>query len=211
MSQPQEEKNSENGSTTLSQPQPPIYDRPKSAVLATTLTPEQVVIYEEFPEILTKSKEDLEDLLSNDIFFESFFESIEQIHNTIAVQNEMRMGNETIAKETLLQENELNQLRQSVQEQENSLLDLNSTLQEKLNLQQNALQRFSPSVLSTKLKAGVQQSDELSEQMANSFLSGELETDQFIKHFREIRKVFHLRNAKVEIVKNKPGILDESY
>ncbi|CAG8771793.1 2080_t:CDS:2, partial [Racocetra fulgida] len=89
--------------------------------------------------------------------------------------------------------NELNQLRQSVQEQENSLLNLNSTLQEKLKLQQNALQ----------------QSDELSEQMATSFLSGELETDQFIKHFREIRKVFHLRNAKVEIVKNKPGILDE--
>ncbi|CAG8663425.1 12199_t:CDS:2 [Cetraspora pellucida] len=170
MSQPQEEKNSENSPTTLSQPPPhaPIlYDRPK----ATTLTPEQVVIYEEFPEILTKSKEDLEDLLNNDIFFESFFVSIEQIHNTIAVQNEMRMGNETLAKETLLQENELNQLRQRVQEQENALLELNSTLQEKLKLQENALQRFSPSVLLTKLKAGVQQSDELSEQMANSFLS----------------------------------------
>ncbi|CAG8460768.1 17685_t:CDS:2, partial [Cetraspora pellucida] len=199
MSQPQEEKNSENGPTTLSyefrQPPPHVpilYDRPK----ATTLTPEQVVIYEEFPEILTKSKEDLEDLLNNDIFFESFFVSIEQIHNTIAVQNEMRMGNETLAKETLLQENELNQLRQRVQEQENALLELNLTLQEKLKLQQNALQRFSPSVLLTKLKAGVQQSDELSEQMATSFLSGELETDQFIKHFREIRKVFHLRNAK---------------
>ncbi|CAG8481169.1 11264_t:CDS:2, partial [Gigaspora rosea] len=197
--QPQEENKSENGPTTQSyefrQP-PPLYDRQKSTVLATNLTPEQVVIYEEFPEILTKSKEDLEDLLSNDIVFESFFESIERIRNTIAVQNEMRMGNETIAKETLSQENELNQLRQHVQERENALIELNSTIQEKLKLQQNALQRFSPSVLLTKLKSGVQQSDELSEQMANSFLSGELETDQFIKHFREIRKVFHLRNAK---------------
>ncbi|KAF0475942.1 williams-beuren syndrome critical region [Gigaspora margarita] len=249
MSQPQEENKSENGPTTQSQPpphNPQLYDRQISTVLATTLTPEQVVIYEEFPEILTKSKEDLEDLLSNDVCFDSFFESIERIRHTLAVRDEMRVGNETSAsknlniyfilnnfgffflsmshivnvyliflakneEETLSQENELNQLRQHVQEQENALIELNSTIQEKLKLQQNALQRFSPSVLLTKLKSGVQQSDELSEQMASSFLSGELETDQFIKHFREIRKVFHLRNAKVEIVKNKPGILDDSF
>ncbi|CAG8547312.1 4922_t:CDS:2 [Dentiscutata heterogama] len=211
MSQPQEAENDPTTQSQLPPPVPPLYDRPKSTVLATTLTPEQVVIYEEFPEILSKSKEDLEDLISNNVFFETFFESIERIRNTIAVRDEMRMGNEMSAKETLAQENDLNQLRQRVQEQENELLELNSTLQEKLKLQQNALQRFSPSVLLTKLKSGVQQSDELSEQMANSFLSGELETDQFIKHFREIRKVFHLRNAKVEIVKNKPGILDESF
>ena len=44
--------------------------------------------------------------------------------------------------------------------------------------------------------------------MAKSFLDGELETDQFLKHFREVRKVYHLRNAKVERVSIQPGILD---
>lgn len=36
---------------------------------------------------------------------------------------------------------------------------------------------------------------------------GELEGDQFLKHFKEIRKVYHVRNAKVERVSKKPEIL----
>ena len=59
----------------------------------------------------------------------------------------------------------------------------------------------------SKLKSETQQSDELSEQMAKSFLDRELEVDHFLKHFREVRKVYHLRNAKVERVSAQPEIL----
>jgi hypothetical protein len=59
----------------------------------------------------------------------------------------------------------------------------------------------------SKLKSETHQSDELSEQIAKSFLDGELEVDHFLKHFREVRKVYHLRNAKVERVSTQPGIL----
>ena len=59
----------------------------------------------------------------------------------------------------------------------------------------------------SKLKSGTQQSDELSEQMAKSFLDEELGVDHFLKHVREVRKVYHLRNAKVERVSKQPGIL----
>ncbi|CAG8600751.1 16232_t:CDS:2 [Acaulospora colombiana] len=193
-------------------------DKAKSTLQATSLTPQQVVISEEYPVLLTKSKEELEDLLNNGVIYESFLMEVEQVRAMTTLKNDMMINNETSAsadynlllcsKNTLLQEQELIQLRKTVEEKENELKELYNTLQEKIAMQQNILQRFSPSVLLTKLKSSVQQSDELSEQIASSFLSGELECDQFLKQFKEVRKVYHLRNAKVEKANNQPEILE---
>jgi len=176
-------------------------------IYANNLTEKQIVISQELPILLSKSKEELEDLLSNDVIFDSFMESVEQVRNMKNLQDEMRMGNENLATKILSQEEELIQSRNSADEQEKGLKELYSTFEEKLKVQQETLRRFSPSILLTKLKSETQQSDELSEQMAKSFLDGELEVDHFLKHFREVRKVYHLRNAKVERVSTQPGIL----
>ncbi|CAG8529562.1 5199_t:CDS:2 [Funneliformis mosseae] len=152
---------------------------------ANSLTEKQVVISQEFPTLLSKSKEELEDLFNNDVVFDSFLETVEQVRNMKTLQDEMRMGNETLARKTLSQEQELNELRNSVVNKEKVLKDLFSEFEEKLKIQQETLKRFSPSILMAKLKSETQQSDELSEQMAKSFLDGELEVDQFLKHFRE--------------------------
>ncbi|RIA84465.1 hypothetical protein C1645_879903, partial [Glomus cerebriforme] len=177
------------------------------SIYANNLTEKQVVISQEHPILLNKSKEELEDLLNNDVVFDSFMESVEQVRNMKNLQDEMRMGNETMARKILSREQELIQLRNKVDEQEEGLKKLYSTFEEKLKVQQETLKRFSPSILITKLKSETQQSDELSEQMAKSFLDKELEVDHFLKHFREVRKVYHLRNAKVERVSKQPGIL----
>ncbi|CAI2166203.1 4494_t:CDS:2 [Funneliformis geosporum] len=174
---------------------------------ANSLTEKQVVISQEFPTLLSKSKEELEDLYNNDVVFDSFLETVEQVRNMKTLQDEMRMGNETLARKTLSQEQELYELRNRIVNQEKGLKELFTEFEEKLKVQQETLKRFSPSILMTKLKSETQQSDELSEQMAKSFLDGELEVDQFLKHFREVRKVYHLRNAKVERVSTQPGIL----
>ena len=50
----------------------------------------------------------------------------------------------------------------------------------------------------TRLKASVYESDELSESVAQSFLDGNLDHDSFVKQFRELRKVYHLRASKLE-------------
>ncbi len=46
---------------------------------------------------IINSKEELEDLLNNDVVFDSFFESVEQVKNMKTLQDEMRMGNEVLA------------------------------------------------------------------------------------------------------------------
>ncbi|CAG8500804.1 2294_t:CDS:10 [Diversispora eburnea] len=181
---------------------PPLPPLPK-----TSLTPKQNAISEEYPVLLTKSKEELEDLLNNDIVFESFLETVEPLRGMNALQNEVLLNNKVHAEKTLSQEQELIQLQQKVEAKEKELKELYSTLQEKNKVQHETLQRFSSSVLLAKLKSEVHQSDELSEQMASSFLMGDLECDQFLKHFKEIRKVYHMRNAKVERVSKKPEIL----
>ncbi|CAB4416687.1 unnamed protein product [Rhizophagus irregularis] len=176
-------------------------------IYANNLTEKQLVINQELPILLNKSKEELEDLLNSDVIFDTFMENVEQVRNMKNLQDEMRMGNENLARKILSQEEELIKLRNSVDGQEKGLKEIYSNFEEKLKVQQEVLKRFSPSILITKLKSETQQSDDLSEQMAKSFLDGELEVDDFLKHFREVRKVYHLRNAKVERVSKQPGIL----
>ncbi|RHZ85445.1 hypothetical protein Glove_65g68 [Diversispora epigaea] len=186
----------------MSSTPPPLPPLPKSS-----LTPKQITISEEHSVLLTKSKEELEDLLNNDIVFESFLETVEPLRGMNALQNEVMLNNKLHAEKTLSQEQELIQLQQKVESKEKEFKELYSTLQEKNQIQQESLQRFSPSVLLTKLKSEVHQSDELSEQMAASFLLDKLECDQFLKHYKEIRKVYHMRNAKAERASKKPEIL----
>ncbi|CAG8547169.1 13292_t:CDS:2 [Ambispora leptoticha] len=181
-------------------PLPPLpeWDRPNTVPHANNLAKQTTI---------SQDKEELNDLANNDIIFESFFEELDRVKNMGALLDEMRTANEMLAKKTLAREPELIQLRQSVLDQQKELRELEEEFHEKLKAQKDALRRFSPTVLLSKLKSEVQLSDELSEQMANSFLEGGLENDLFLKHFREVRKVFHLRNAKVERVNSQPGIL----
>ncbi|CAG8458084.1 92_t:CDS:2 [Ambispora gerdemannii] len=171
-------------------PLPPLpeWDRQSTISHANNLA-KQSIIAEEFPILLEKRH------------------GSDRVKNMGALIDEMRTANEMLAKKTLAREPELIQLRQSVLDHERMLRELNEEFHEKLKVQKDALRRFSPTILLSKLKSEVQLSDELSEQMANSFLEGGLENDLFLKHFREVRKVFHLRNAKVERVNSQPGIL----
>jgi hypothetical protein len=40
----------------------------------------------------------------------------------------------------------------------------------------------------------------MTEQCASSFLEGKLNEEEFIKAFKESRKLYHLRNAKLEFL-----------
>ena len=48
-------------------------------------------------------------------------------------------------------------------------------------------------------------SDDMSELCAASFLEGKLTEDEFIKAFKESRKLYHIRNAKLEALENIEG------
>ncbi|RUS23074.1 hypothetical protein BC937DRAFT_92737 [Endogone sp. FLAS-F59071] len=198
----------ENGSTAGSSPQsystkppPPI---PSDTSAATS---KHQVVAMECPPIMGMSEEELEELLADDYAFTRFFDELEQVRNMRIVQEELRSGNETLANKNLSKEAELKQLQATVTELNDQYQELRSEFDEKILLQQEALKRFSRSALLARLRSAVYESDELSESIAQSFLDGKLDHDVFVREFRELRKVYHLRASKVERAE-RSGVLN---
>ncbi|KAJ8658356.1 hypothetical protein O0I10_006041 [Lichtheimia ornata] len=174
-------------------PPPPIPSN-TSAPSATPLA----LSMAEYTSIVSRSMDELEELLSNDVAFELFFNSLERVQNMKTVQEELRNGNVNLANKNLTQESSLQQLRDQVKELDGEYRQLRAQFEEKEKQQNDAFNRFSPATMMTRLKASIHESDELSESVAQSFLDGNLDHDGFVKQFRELRKVYHIRASKLE-------------
>ncbi|KAL1918638.1 uncharacterized protein VTP21DRAFT_2660 [Calcarisporiella thermophila] len=157
--------------------------------------------------IQSKSPEELRVLLENEAAFDEFFQELEPVKNALVFQQEMTNGNESLAKKNLSRKPELEELQRKLDEKHQTYMDLRNQFNEHIRMQADALQRFSSDTLITRLKAAALESDELSESVAKSFLDGNLEHDVFIREFRELRKVYHLRALRAERVQRDPGIL----
>ncbi|KAI8078744.1 uncharacterized protein BX664DRAFT_342595 [Halteromyces radiatus] len=180
--------------TTIATP-PPL---PTSNIPHATSLPNSQTLNSEYTAIMNKSPEEIEELLSNETAFDLFFNHLDRVKNLKTVQEELRNGNENLAHKNLSQEDALIKLRSEVQDLNNEYTSLKSMFTEKEKQQQEAFNRFSSSTVLTRLKAGVYESDDLSESVAQSFLEGSLDHDSFVKQFRELRKVYHLRASKLE-------------
>ncbi|KAI8379306.1 uncharacterized protein BYT42DRAFT_322208 [Radiomyces spectabilis] len=153
---------------------------------------------QEYTMIMNKTSAEVEELLSNDLPFEMFFNSLERVKGLKTVQEELMNGNENLAHKNLSREDQLAKLRTDVMNLNDEYRQEKHAFDEKERLQQEAYSRFSSSTVLTRLKASVYESDDLSESVAQSFLDGNLDHDSFVKQFRELRKVYHLRASKLE-------------
>ncbi|KAI9244569.1 hypothetical protein BDA99DRAFT_528972 [Phascolomyces articulosus] len=202
MQRPPARKNS-NGSnsdnaTTLEEsyghrPPPPVPAAQPSSALTTA----------EYASIANKSAEELEQLLTDDVAFELFFNSFERIRSMKTVQEELRIGNENLAQKNIGNEENILKLRSETKQLDEEYRKLRSEFDEKERQQHEAFNRFSSSTVLTRLKASVYESDELSESVGQSFLDGNLDHDSFVKQFRELRKVYHLRASKLELAQKE--------
>ncbi|KAI9311261.1 hypothetical protein BX666DRAFT_1999659 [Dichotomocladium elegans] len=152
----------------------------------------------EYNAIVNRSPEDIEELLTNDTAFEMFFNSLERVQNMKTVREELRNGNENLANKNLSRQDSLQALDAQVKALDLEYRQLKGQFEEKERQQNDAFNRFSSATVMTRLKASIQESDELSESVAQSFLDGNLDHDGFVKQFRELRKVYHLRASKLE-------------
>ncbi|KAI8334381.1 hypothetical protein BC941DRAFT_432849 [Chlamydoabsidia padenii] len=185
-------------------PPPPIPTSTASTpnITGTTLSNAQSV-NSEYIAIMNKSPEEIEELLSNETAFDIFFNDLDRVKNLKTVQEELWNGNENQAHKNLSQEDAVTKLRAEVQDLNTQYTSLKSMFMEKERQQQEAFNRFSSSTVLTRLKAGVYESDDLSESVAQSFLEGSLDHDSFVKQFRELRKVYHLRASKLEKIQKE--------
>ncbi|KAJ3078988.1 hypothetical protein HK102_004100, partial [Quaeritorhiza haematococci] len=142
--------------------------------------------------------EELEEMLEDDNVFEEFFSNLEAVRNMKQVQRELRAGNENLARRNLEKEVQLQELQRTYEEQLKIFQNERVLFEEHCKVHQQESARFTPAFLLTKLRTAMQESEDLSESISISFLDGKMGAEDFLKQFREIRKVYHMRAAKVE-------------
>ncbi|KAJ1558599.1 pre-rRNA processing protein [Nowakowskiella sp. JEL0078] len=154
----------------------------------------------EFPGFENKTIEDLELLLSDDSLFKEYFESIPNVKASLNLRRELKLGNVAAAKRNLEKEQELIAVKSSLQERFEILRNQKEKFDQLVENQQNELMRFSPDYIVNKLRASITDSEEVSESLETSFKEKNIDLDDFIKQYRAVRKVYHIRAAKLERV-----------
>ncbi|KAI0087832.1 hypothetical protein BDY19DRAFT_1010730 [Irpex rosettiformis] len=156
----------------------------------------------DFPELSHLTREDLEDLLVDPAYFQAVFHSLNEVKALYQRQAELGLANESIAKNNIALQDSLYQLRNDTKQAFDQAKQLEARWKELEREQKEVYQRFAPQFLLLRLKHATTAQDETSEALASSFVQAtpssdptqnSKDIDDFVKEFREMRKVYHKR------------------
>ncbi|KAJ4482016.1 hypothetical protein J3R30DRAFT_2113097 [Lentinula aciculospora] len=163
----------------------------------------------DFPELAHLSRRDLEDLLNDTNYFQAVFHSLPGVKAMYDAQAELGNANESIAKNNLALQEKLYRLRSETQDAFNEAKSLEARWKELEKEQRDVYQRFTPQFLLMRLRHSVTSQDDASERLATTFIQHQFvetsdsqsgtatpsgkEIDDFIKDFKEARKIYHKR------------------
>jgi len=152
----------------------------------------------DFPELSQLSRDDLEDLLNDPSYYDAILHTLPRVQQMNLAQNEIANANEAIAKKNMELSHELHQLREETKQAYNEAQMLKARWKE-LEREQNELySRYAPSFLLLRLKHDTTKQDDHSEAVATGFVksvpgTNSSDVDDFVREFRELRKVYHKR------------------
>ncbi|KDR82596.1 hypothetical protein GALMADRAFT_56945 [Galerina marginata CBS 339.88] len=161
----------------------------------------------DFPELAHLSREDLEDMLSDPVYFQAIFHSLGYVKDLYRSQTELGMANEAIAQNNLALQQHLYGLREETKGAFEEAKDLEARWRELEKEQKEVYQRFTPQFLLMRLRHSTTAQDDASEALASSFTQQAYsnedsgtgtprngrDVDEFVKNFKELRKVYHKR------------------
>ncbi|KAF9046520.1 hypothetical protein BJ165DRAFT_1403956 [Panaeolus papilionaceus] len=165
-------------------------------------------LLQEFPELSHLSREDLEDLLSDPTYFQAIFHSLSNVKEMYKSQAELGMANQAIAQNNLALQQRLYDLRSETKDAFDEAKQLEARWKDLEKEQREVYQRFTPQFLLMRLRHSITAQDEASEALASSFVQSSSiptdasatsssrvgqDVDEFVKHFREARKIYHKR------------------
>ncbi|KAF8735929.1 hypothetical protein AX14_001245 [Amanita brunnescens Koide BX004] len=166
-------------------------------------------LLQEYPELIPYSRQDLEDMLVDPNYFQAVLHSLDKVKVMYQAQTELSMANEAIAKRNLELQERLYQLRSETKEAFDEAKGLEARWKELEKEQREVYSRISPQFLHMRLRHGMTAQDDKSEALASEFIqqlpnaslaaSGTgtpgngLEVDEFVREYKELRKVYHKR------------------
>ncbi|NXV40471.1 VP37A protein, partial [Uria aalge] len=126
------------------------------------------------------------------------FVTLPQLKQVISDRDELVKSIEELAKKNLLLEPSLEAKRQTVLDKYEQLTQMKAAFEKKMQRQHELSESCSPSALQARLKVAAHEAEEESDTIAEDFLEGKTEIDDFLSSFMEKRTLCHCRRAKEE-------------
>lgn len=144
------------------------------------------------------SNDELKDILNDDGKFEDIVKDIKQFKE-LETEKEMFMArNRSLAEFNLSKQPELEKGKQVLRELSEKGHQLCSSVKEKLNEMRDKSGTMTANTALDLLQAAAAEIEEESEKVAEKFLAGDIEVDEFLEQFLSRRKLMHLRKVKVD-------------
>lgn len=151
-----------------------------------------------FPELSELSVSQLTDMNEQEEILLEQFLTLPQLKQIIIDKDDLIKSIEELARKNLLLEPSLEAKRQTVLDKYELLTQMKSTFEKKMQRQHELSLSCSASALQAKLKVAAHEAEEESDNIAEDFLEGKTEIDDFLSSFMEKRTICHCRRAKEE-------------
>ncbi|KAL2761877.1 vacuolar protein sorting-associated protein 37A isoform 1 [Daubentonia madagascariensis] len=151
-----------------------------------------------FPELSELSLSQLTDMNEQEEILLEQFVTLPQLKQIITDKDDLVKSIEELARKNLLLEPSLEAKRQTVLDKYELLTQMKSTFEKKMQRQHELSESCSASALQARLKVAAHEAEEESDNIAEDFLEGKTEIDDFLSSFMEKRTICHCRRAKEE-------------
>ncbi|XP_072481752.1 vacuolar protein sorting-associated protein 37A isoform X1 [Notamacropus eugenii] len=155
-------------------------------------------IPEAFPELSELSLSQLTEMNEQEDAFLARFSALPQLKQVITDKESLVRSIEELARKNLLLEPGLEAKRQTVLSKYELLTQMKSGFEKKMQRQHELSESCSASALQARLKVAAHEAEEESDTLAEDFLEGKMEIDDFLSSFMEKRTICHCRRAKEE-------------
>ncbi|KAL2714332.1 vacuolar protein sorting-associated protein 37B [Vespula squamosa] len=147
------------------------------------------------------SNEELKDILNDDSKFEDIVKDIKQFKELETEKEVLMASNRSLAEFNLSKQPELEEGKQILKELSDKGHRLCFSVKEKLNEMKDRSGTMTVDTALDLLQAAAAEIEEESEKVAEKFLAGNIEVDEFLEQFLSRRKLMHLRKVKVDKIR----------
>ncbi|GAA5871964.1 hypothetical protein JCM16303_000928 [Sporobolomyces ruberrimus] len=185
--------------SSSSQNPPPPSASTSHDPLSTSSPPIQDALTRDFPQVAQLSREDLQLLLEDQDYFEAYLSTRipQAVELELAVSTQIEQNLELARKSQELKP-QLDELREETKRLFEEAQELRTRSQYLTEAQHETYRKFSQESQLNRYRASTTLQDHLCESLLSSLLDGQFDTpqaleEQFVKQYKEVRKVYHKR------------------
>lgn len=158
--------------------------------------PQQRVL--QFSELMDLTNAELEQLNQNEDLIDEFLDKLPPVQKLYKTVDDFITKNEELAKENLSKQPQLEKLQYSVRDKLETVATLKNSYENLSQEYQRLSDKYAPSNIKESLRLAALRSDEESERIAERFLGGKINVEQFVNRYVQNRTLSQMRKTKEE-------------